>query len=123
MPIVIGGDKQFNACAGAGEVIGLNSKGGEFLSVQTGPDRAYREIDRLFNGNKVYICNSWYSVIYSAGRELTQQCGVGKPVGNTASLYGTVSVWLGADALHQDHIGNSALIHTGWRLRNHGRAE
>lgn len=82
VPIVIGGDKQFNACAGTGEVIGLDSKRGEFLSVQTGPDRAYREIDRLFNGNKVYICDqrgSWYSVIYSEGRELTQQCGVGKP--------------------------------------------
>jgi hypothetical protein len=82
VPIVIGGDKQINACAATGEVGGLDSQGSGFLSVQTGPDRAYRKIDRLFNGNKIYICDqigSWYSVIYSESRELTQECGVGKP--------------------------------------------
>jgi hypothetical protein len=82
VPIVIGGDKGFDACAGTGEVIGLDSKGAGFLPVQSGPDRPYREIDRLFNGNKVYICDQrglWYAVIYSESRELTRECGVGRP--------------------------------------------
>jgi hypothetical protein len=93
VPIVIGGDKQINACAGTGEVIGLDSQGGGFLSVQTGPDHAYREIDRLFNGNKVYICDqrgSWYSIVYSESHELTQQCGVSKPWETRQAIYGAV---------------------------------
>ena len=82
MPIVIGGDKELDACGGTGEVIGLDSKGDGFLSVQSGPDRSYREIDRLFNGNKIYICDQrglWYAIIYSESRELTRECGVSRP--------------------------------------------
>ena len=82
VPIVIGGDKEFKACTGTGEVIGLDSKGNGFLPVQSGPDSPYREIDRLFNGNKVYICDQrglWYAIIYSESHELTQECGVSKP--------------------------------------------
>jgi hypothetical protein len=82
VPIVIGGDKEFDACAGTGEVIGLDAKGDGFLSVQSGPDRPYREIDRLFSGNEVYICDQrglWYAIIYSESRKLTRECGVGRP--------------------------------------------
>jgi hypothetical protein len=82
VPIVLGGDKEFNACTGTGEVIGLDSKGDGFLSVQSGPDSPYRKIDRLFNGNKVYICDQrglWYAVIYSVSHELTLECGVNRP--------------------------------------------
>src|SRR6516162_7872847 len=81
VPIVIGGDKEFNACTGTGEVILLDSKGDGFLPVQSGPDRPYREIDRLFNGNKVFLCDQrgmFYAVIYSESHELTQECGVSR---------------------------------------------
>src|SRR5215472_17375489 len=82
VPIVIGGDKEFNACTGTGEVILLDSKRDGFLPVQSGPDRPYREIDRLFNGNKVFLCDQrgmFYAVIYSESHELTQECGVSRP--------------------------------------------
>jgi hypothetical protein len=78
-PIVIGGNADFDACGSTGQVVGLNPRGDGFLSVQSGPGgRPYREIDRVFNGNQVYICGEvgpWLAVVYPAGRD----CGVGTP--------------------------------------------
>jgi hypothetical protein len=82
VPIVIGGDKGVLACRGTGEVLVLDSKGAGFLPVQSGPDRPYREIDRLSNGDKVFICDQrglWYAVVYSESHELMRECGVSRP--------------------------------------------
>lgn len=80
VPIVLGGDEVFDACGSTGVIVGLDPNGDGFLSVQSGPGgRPYREIDRLYNGNPVYICGKqgkWYSVVYPAdGRD----CGVSSP--------------------------------------------
>ena len=68
-----------DACAN-GEIVGLDPKGDGFLSVRSGPGgRPYREIDRLFNGNQIYICGqsgAWYSVVYTADRSIGRECGV-----------------------------------------------
>jgi hypothetical protein len=78
-PVVIGGNANYDACASTGQVVGLNPRGDGFLSVRSGPGgRPYREIDRLFNGNQVYICGEtgpWLAVVYPAGRD----CGVSTP--------------------------------------------
>ena len=78
-PIKIGGDSKFDACESTGQVVGLNPRGDGFLSVQCGPGgRPFREIDRLFNSNQVYICGEvgpWLAVVYPAGRD----CGVSTP--------------------------------------------
>jgi hypothetical protein len=59
------------------------STGDRFLSVRGGPGgQPFRELDRLFNGNEVYICarsGPWLAVVYSDKRDLEQSCGVDKP--------------------------------------------
>lgn len=80
VPVIIGGESDFDACGGSGIIVGLDPKGDGFLSVQSGPGgRPYREIDRLYNGNQVYICGErgkWLAIVYPAnGRD----CGVGTP--------------------------------------------
>ena len=68
VPIVIGGSTKFDACVGAGHVIGLDPKGDGFLSVQSGPGgKPFTELDRLHNGSEVVICDEqgpWFGVVY-----------------------------------------------------------
>lgn len=70
-----------DAC-GSGEIVGLDPKGDGFLSVRSGPGgRPYTEIDRLYNGNQVYVCGksgAWISVIYTSDKILSSECGVTK---------------------------------------------
>jgi hypothetical protein len=78
--VMIGGEGDLDACSSTGEVIGLDPGGDGFLSVRSGPGgRPYREIDRLFNGNEVYLCGShgpWYSIVYHQSRKPHRSCGV-----------------------------------------------
>ena len=82
-PIIIGGDESADACASSGDIIGLDPQGDGFLSVRSGPGGPpFREIDRLFNGNEVYVCASggpWLAAVYSDKRDLDPRCGVSKP--------------------------------------------
>jgi hypothetical protein len=81
--VMIGGEGDLDACSSPGEVIGLDPNGDGFLSVRSGPGgRPYREIDRLFNGNEVYLCGSrgaWYSIVYHQSRKPHRSCGVSTP--------------------------------------------
>jgi len=77
VPVVIGGDKQFDACGSVGQVTGLDPDGDGFLSVRVGPGTGYDETDRLYNGDLVHVCEqvgSWYAVIYPADGRV--DCGV-----------------------------------------------
>jgi hypothetical protein len=82
-PIIIGGEQGSDACGSSGEIIGLDPNGDGFLSVRSGPGGSqFKEIDRLYNGNKVYICANngpWLGAIYNDRRDLDQSCGVSKP--------------------------------------------
>lgn len=83
VPIMVGGDESTDACLGSGEIVGLDPRGDGFLSVRSGPGgRPFREMDRLYNGNHIYICEShgpWYAIIYNGDRVLDSACGVTKP--------------------------------------------
>ena len=80
--IMIGGEEDLDACSN-GEVTGLDPSGDGFLSVRSGPGaRPYREIDRLSNGNEVYLCGSrgrWYAIVYHQSRKHHESCGVSTP--------------------------------------------
>lgn len=80
VPIIITADER-DVC-GVGEIIRLDPKGDGFLSVRSGPGgRPYRELDHLYNGNQIYICDfkgKWFGVVYSGQRGLSQQCGLSK---------------------------------------------
>ncbi|MGH0331193.1 hypothetical protein NKZ36_22885, partial [Sinorhizobium meliloti] len=68
IPIVIEADPNFDACGGNGVIEGLDPSGDGFLAVRSGPDSKYAEIDRLYNGEEVYLCTTkgkWLGVVYS----------------------------------------------------------
>src|SRR5262245_48957849 len=79
VPIVINADPNFDACGGNGVVEGLDPAGDGFLAVSSGPGSQYGEIDRLYNGEKVYLCadkGKWLGVVYTKRR---QDCNVMTP--------------------------------------------
>lgn len=79
VPVVIGGTVEFDACNGYGEIANLRPPD-DFLSVRSGPAATYREIDRMKNGERLFVCTSragWTSVVYPARED--RDCGVGTP--------------------------------------------
>lgn len=82
--VMAGGEQNSDACYGVGEVVGLDPRGDGFLSVRSGPGgQPFSEIDRLFNGNRVFICDQrgpWFGVVYAGpGQASADQCGVNRP--------------------------------------------
>ena len=80
---MLGGEEVSDACQSEGDVIGLDPNGDGFLSVRSGPGGPqFREIDRLYNGDRVYLCANngpWLGAIYSDKRDLDPSCGVSRP--------------------------------------------
>jgi uncharacterized protein YgiM (DUF1202 family) len=57
-------------CDGRGVVRGLDYYGDNFLAVRTGPGSHYRQIDSIYNGDRVRICDwrgGWLNVRYRGG--------------------------------------------------------
>lgn len=76
IPIVIEADPDFDACGANGVIEGLDPAGDGFLAVRSGPGANYAELDRLYNGERVYLCNEkgkWLGIVYSKQR---QECNV-----------------------------------------------
>ncbi|MBV5309820.1 hypothetical protein [Chromatium okenii] len=92
VPVMIGGDTDVDACGAVGEVRGLDDfRGDGFLSVRKGPGSQYLEIDRLHNGDQVYLCNdrgNWAGIIYSTGGNLSASCNVSSSIANKQSYRG-----------------------------------
>jgi predicted aspartyl protease len=112
VPIVLGGEKSSNACGDAGEIIGLDPQGDGFLSVRSGPgDPQFREIDRLFNGNKVYICANngpWLGAIYNDRHDLDSSCGVSNPWRTRQPYTGPCRYgWIYSKYVRIDEISNA----------------
>ena len=81
--VEVGGDGM-DACGSNGVVVGLNSEGGDHLSVKAGPGNDQREVGTLHMGADVFLCDQkdgWHGIVYGAGR-----CGVSSPV-NTRVVY------------------------------------
>lgn len=78
VPVLVGGEAEFDACGGTGRVRGLDPKGDAFLSVRAGPSSQARETDRLAEGDEVALCDRrgrWLGVVYGRG-----SCGVATPI-------------------------------------------
>ena len=78
VPVLSGGrPATMEACSWTGFVQGLDPRGDGFLSVRSGPGgRVFQEIDRVYNGQQVFVCDiagPWYGVVYPSGR---QNCGI-----------------------------------------------
>ncbi|KQT86861.1 hypothetical protein [Aurantimonas sp. Leaf443] len=80
-PVEIGGDAEFDACGSIGQIVGLDPKGDNFLSVREGPGSGHLERDRLGAGALVMICDErspWLGIVYPALGTQTD-CGVSSP--------------------------------------------
>lgn len=81
VPVLAGNSDELDACDGQGTIVGLDPKGDGFLSVRSGPGGKYREIDRLYNGMRVHLCDLrgvWLGVVYSP-RDPQDTCNVTTP--------------------------------------------
>jgi hypothetical protein len=81
VPVMVGGSGESDGCTSLGQIVGLDPNGDGFLSVRSGPGgKPYREIDRLYNGNRVFVCHNkgpWLTVVYGNSPDGT--CGVSTP--------------------------------------------
>ena len=60
--------------------MGLDPSGDGFLAVRSRPDG--KEIDRLFNGQFVYVCEDsgrWFGIVYPEAGQDIEQCYVSTP--------------------------------------------
>lgn len=68
VPVLTGGEAELDACGSNGMVTGLNPAGDGFLAVRSGPGSNNAELDRLHNGEPVYICDQsgkWIGIVYT----------------------------------------------------------
>jgi hypothetical protein len=79
VPVVIEAEPNFDACGSNGVVEGLSPAGDGFLAVRSGPGAGHEELDRLYNGEHVYICSAdgdWLGVVYTRS---DRNCNVMRP--------------------------------------------
>ncbi|MEL6529917.1 MAG: integron [Pseudomonadota bacterium] len=81
--IMVGQDgADLDACAGVGQVRGLDPGGDNFLSVRIAPGTDARERDRIQNGNRLFLCDQagdWYGIVYQKAGDTLTECGTGTP--------------------------------------------
>jgi hypothetical protein len=84
VPVMVGGDADYDACGAVLKVTGLNPRGQNYLSLRSAPSPRGRDLARLRPGQMVWDCDksrdgTWIGVVYSPpGKDL--DCGVGTPI-------------------------------------------
>ncbi|MEM8575471.1 MAG: SH3 domain-containing protein [Pseudomonadota bacterium] len=79
VPVLAGGEADYDACGSQGVVQGLDPNGDGFLAVRSGPSSNYGMLDKVYNGAIVNLCDergNWLGVVYS---HESVDCGVGTP--------------------------------------------
>lgn len=79
VPVMAGGEAEYDACGALGEVTGANSADGKTLEVHSGPDAMFPAVDTLRPGAHVYLCeekDEWMGVVYG---DTDSGCGVSTP--------------------------------------------
>jgi hypothetical protein len=82
LPVIVGGEQDYDACGSSGTVEGLNPHGDGFLAVKAGPGLNFERIDKLYNGMQVYICGEqgdWFAIVYSRTGSWSERCNVSTP--------------------------------------------
>ena len=73
VPVMIEGSVDYDGCASVGVVRGLDPHGDGFLAVKSGPGINFRRIDKVYNGQQLYLCGQvgpWIGVVYTASSTL-----------------------------------------------------
>lgn len=101
VPVLVGGEVNYDACGAIGAVTGLDPKGDNFLAVRTGPSTDYAQIDSLHSGDEVHLCDqqgNWYGILYQSGGGGAGDCGVGTPIDKRGPYVGPcLSGWVYGD--------------------------
>ena len=82
VPVIVGKVPEYDACMSTGAVKGLDPHGDGFLAVRAGPGSQYQMIDKLLEGQNVFVCDErgqWLGVVYTRGN---QDCGVTSALNN-----------------------------------------
>ena len=77
VPVIVGGEQDYDACGSGGTVEGLNPRGDGFLAVKAGPGVNFERIDKLYNGMQLYICGEqgdWFAIVYSQTGSWSERC-------------------------------------------------
>ena len=75
---MVGGDPEYDACGSLGVVRGLKPGGDGFLALRSGPSANARMIDKLREGDAVYMCDDvpgWIGVVVYPPNPMID-CGV-----------------------------------------------
>jgi len=92
VPVMVGGDSEQDACGGAYQVVHLNPRGDNFVSLRSRPTTTGRELARLRSGQTGFLCDSspnhqWQGVVYAPpGSDI--DCGVGTPIARKSAYRG-----------------------------------
>jgi hypothetical protein len=73
---VIEAKPKAQAACGKGVVIDLDPHGDGFLAVKAGPGLHFARLDKLYNGEQIYLCmeaGDWYGIVYT---NETQDCNL-----------------------------------------------
>jgi hypothetical protein len=76
VPVIVGKVPEYDACGSSGKVKGLDPIGDGFLAVRSGPGSQYQMIDKLLEGQSVFVCDDrgqWLGFVYTRGN---QDCSV-----------------------------------------------
>lgn len=76
---VLFGDPDFEFGCSGGEIVGLDPYGDGYVSVRKGPSSGNVELDRLYNGRQVYICDTagdWSGIVYPKKGQTVEDCGL-----------------------------------------------
>lgn len=80
VPVMVGGEADWDACGGVGRVVNLDPKGDNFLSMRAGPGGKYREVTRLGPHERyLYMCDErgpWIGIVLGGGAAGRSGCGV-----------------------------------------------
>lgn len=99
VPVSVGGSIHVDACEAVGQVNGLKSEGNNLLSVRSGPGESFRVMDKVPNGQLVYVCDhsrndQWLGVVYGPDEG---DCGVASPIAERRSYAGPCKAgWVNA---------------------------
>jgi hypothetical protein len=106
VPVIVYADQDTDSCS-SGDVEGLNPRGDGFLAVKAGPGENFARIDKLYNGQHVYICGyhgDWYAVVYASRASDPVGCNVMQGWRKTMPYIGPCrSGWV-----HKRWVGNLA---------------
>ena len=78
VPVMVWAEDDLDPCAW-GQVRGLKASGDGFLSVRKGPGSHYGRIDKIHNGQGLFLCDyrdGWHGVIYT---KKGTDCKIGRP--------------------------------------------